>query len=223
MSLKRGLFIVIEGPDGVGKSCTIKRIKLWAAKQSQKFVFTQEPRGDKYGRHMRQNLLLKGIKHNSIMAAYAFAAARREHVNNIINPALKQHTVVVCDRYVLSSVAYQGDLVRTFGIYHDRNHVMRINRYALSRHVPDLTVLIHADLSTVRRRLNKRRDKFDRFDKQMLKAKQFECVNRQYLIALKHFTRSRKMGVNATEAGPSQRADSIIAKIKQLERKAMVK
>jgi dTMP kinase len=153
---KRGAFIVIEGLDGSGKTT---QAKLLTAKlrRSHNAVYTAEPSNGKIGTFIRKSCLY-GQKRLSIIAeALLFAADRIEHVENEIQPALAKGKLVVCDRYVYSSLAYQGSA--------DLNveWIAEINSCALK---PDFAVLIDVAPEKVLQRLNRRKSVMENLETQ---------------------------------------------------------
>ena len=107
--MKRGIFISIEGPDGSGKSTQIKNIQDFFEGKNFEVVFTREPGGTAIGERIRNIILDKNCEEMNYMTeAMLYAAARAQHVSEVIRPALEAGKVVICDRYVDSSIAYQG-------------------------------------------------------------------------------------------------------------------
>ena len=105
----RGLFITIEGPDGSGKSTQIENIKKFFEDKNIEIVFTREPGGTAIGERIRELILDNSFSEmDSMTEAMLYAASRAQHVAQIIRPALEAGKVVVCDRFVDSSLAYQG-------------------------------------------------------------------------------------------------------------------
>ena len=105
----RGLFITIEGPDGSGKSTQIENIKKFFENKNIDIVFTREPGGTPIGESIREIILDNRFNEMDPMTeAMLYAASRAQHVAEIIGPALDAGKVVVCDRFVDSSLAYQG-------------------------------------------------------------------------------------------------------------------
>lgn len=103
-----GLFITFEGPEGAGKSTQVKLLAEWLKAQNKPFLTTREPgNGGQIGKEIRQLVL-----HHQDMTPWAeyllYSADRAEHVRTVIQPALKQGLLVLCDRYLDSSLAYQG-------------------------------------------------------------------------------------------------------------------
>lgn len=137
-----GLFITIEGPDGAGKSSVVK--KLVTAIQettSTPLVVTREPGGSDIAERIR-DILLDPIHTNmdDRTEALLLAAGRRQHVIEKIKPALERGDIVLCDRFVDSSIAYQGQ-ARGIGI----EEVKAINEFAIEGLRPDLTIYLDVD------------------------------------------------------------------------------
>ncbi|WP_374928511.1 dTMP kinase [Kytococcus sedentarius] len=152
-----GLFIALEGGDGAGKSTQIGLLveHLAARHPSAEVVVTREPGGTDLGLRIRQ-LLLHGDHVAPRAEALLFAADRAHHVESLVRPALGRGAVVVSDRYVDSSVAYQGA-----GRDLDAGEVASISRWATEGLVPDLTVLLDVDPGTGRRRRGQEHDRLE--------------------------------------------------------------
>ncbi|MET1034673.1 MAG: dTMP kinase [Arthrobacter sp.] len=136
-----GLLIVFEGGDGAGKSTQASLLAERLATAGRTVVRTREPGGTPVGERLRALVLDHG--HGTVDArteALMFAAARAAHVEQVIRPALDAGSVVVCDRYIDSSVAYQG-VGRGLGT----DDVLRVNRWATGGLLPHLTVLLDVD------------------------------------------------------------------------------
>ena len=107
--MRRGIFISIEGPDGSGKSTQIKNIQDFFEGKNFEVVFTREPGGTAIGERIRNIILDKNCEEMNYMTeAMLYAAARAQHVSEVIRPAVDSGKVVICDRFVDSSIAYQG-------------------------------------------------------------------------------------------------------------------
>jgi dTMP kinase len=134
----RGMFIAFEGGEGSGKTTQSRLLAIWLRDQGFDVVQTREPGSTKVG--MRLRAILLDAVHQGLSArseALLYAADRAEHVEKVIRPALYRGSMVISDRYVDSSLAYQGA-----GRALDRADVVRINTWATGGLVPDLTVLI---------------------------------------------------------------------------------
>lgn len=134
----KGKFITIEGPDGAGKSTQIPHIKNFLEGQGHRVLLTREPGGSPIGEKIRGLLLDKNHKEMSFMTeALLYAAARAQHVEELILPALREGKIVLCDRFVDSSIAYQGR-GRELGI----EVISKINEFATKKLEPDLTIFL---------------------------------------------------------------------------------
>lgn len=137
----RGMFIAFEGGDSAGKSTQALRLAESLEADGHRVVRTREPGGTVIGEKLRSLVLEHGNGHiDPRTEALIFAAARAAHVHQLILPALQRGDVVVCDRYIDSSVAYQG-IGRGLGA----DSVLDINLWAVEGLRPDLTVLLDVD------------------------------------------------------------------------------
>ncbi|MGQ0847368.1 MAG: dTMP kinase [Sporichthyaceae bacterium] len=136
-----GYFLAFEGGDGAGKSTQVERLAQWLRENGHEVVVTREPGATDLGKRLRAALLDVGDQAPSPRAeALMFAADRADHVERVIRPALHRGAVVVTDRYVDSSIAYQGagrDLAPA--------EVERLSRWATQGLQPHLTVLLDVD------------------------------------------------------------------------------
>ena len=137
----KGIFITFEGTEGCGKSSISKKVFLYLKrKYPNKVVLTHEPGcfKNKIAEDIRTILLDKKNKNmHPYTEAFLFAASRTENVNNFIIPNLKKGKIVLCDRYIHSSLVYQG-IARNLGV----DNVMKINKFATNGIYPDLCILI---------------------------------------------------------------------------------
>ncbi|WP_208560256.1 dTMP kinase [Marinilactibacillus kalidii] len=137
-----GLFITIEGPDGAGKSSLVKKLIPAIESMSERsLVVTREPGGSEIAEEIRNILLNPG--HTAMdprTEALLLAASRRQHVVEKILPALSRDEIVLCDRFVDSSVAYQGQ-ARGIGM----EKVIAINEFAIEGLKPDLTLYLDVE------------------------------------------------------------------------------
>lgn len=140
----KGIFIALEGPDGSGKSTVIKGIRKYFENKGVNIVETREPGGTIIGEAIRR-ILLDNRNKNMLpeTEALLLAAARGQHVKEKIIPAIESGKVVLCDRFILSSLAYQG-VGRGLGI----EEVRMINDFAIKGIRPDLTLFFHVDPET---------------------------------------------------------------------------
>ncbi|MBB1503044.1 dTMP kinase [Propioniciclava sp. MC1683] len=134
----QGAFVVFEGGDGVGKSTQAGLLAEWLSDQGREVVRTFEPGDGPVNAQIRQILLSRATENLGPRAeALLFAADKAQHVHSIVRPALERGAVVVCDRYVDSTLAYQGA-----GRVLDVGEVERINWWGTDDLRPDLTVLL---------------------------------------------------------------------------------
>ncbi len=135
--MKRGYFISFEGVDGSGKSTQIQKLKSFLEEKGYQVVLTREPGGTEIGEKIRRIILDPDNKKMTHMTeAFLYAASRAQHVEEIIKPAIDTGKIVICDRFVDSSIAYQG-YGRQLG-----DSVSIINGYAVAGYVPDITFLM---------------------------------------------------------------------------------
>ena len=136
-----GLFIAFEGGDGAGKSTQAQRLTAALQEAGRTVVRTREPGGTPVGEQLRSLVLEHGNGEiDARTEALIFAASRAAHVAQVIRPAVERGSVVVCDRYIDSSVAYQGS-GRSLGT----EDVRQLNIWATEGFTPDLTVLLDVD------------------------------------------------------------------------------
>lgn len=158
--MKKGLFISIEGPDGSGKSTQIKNIRRFFNDKGIDIIFTREPGGTAIGERIRHIILDRACSEMDDMTeALLYAAARAQHVRQVIKPALAEGKIVICDRFVDSSIAYQG-YGRKIG-----KPVEVINEYAVDGCMPDITFLMKMDPRVGRRRISAENQ--DRLEREM--------------------------------------------------------
>lgn len=135
--MKQGYFITFEGGDGSGKSTQIKLLKKHLEEEGFNVLLTREPGGTDIGEKIREVILDPDNKEMSPMTeSMLYAACRAQHVDEVIRPAVKSGSIVICDRFLDSSIAYQG-YARGLG-----DCVGIINSYAVNECLPDLTFLL---------------------------------------------------------------------------------
>ncbi len=164
MYKKKPVFIVFEGVEGCGKSYQSKKLNKYLQKKKIKTVLTREPGGTKSAELIR-NLILKDYfrktskdKFDKYTDTLLYLAARNEHVLDRIKPALKESKVVICDRFVDSTIAYQ-----VYGKKVNFKFINNIHNQILGKLKPDLTFLLKVSPKSSKKRLSKRRTK-NRYD-----------------------------------------------------------
>ncbi|TXS26594.1 dTMP kinase [Streptomyces sp. gb1(2016)] len=152
-----GFFLVLEGGDGAGKSTQVEALAEWIRAKGHEVVVTREPGATPVGKRLRSILLdVSSAGLSNRAEALLYAADRAEHVDSVVRPALERGAIVISDRYIDSSVAYQGagrDLAPT--------EIARISRWATSGLVPHLTVLLDVDPETARERFTEAPDRLE--------------------------------------------------------------
>ncbi|MGW4158874.1 dTMP kinase [Streptomyces sp. NPDC004788] len=152
-----GFFIALEGGDGAGKSTQVEALAEWIRAKGHEVVVTREPGATPIGKRLRMILLdVSSAGLSNRAEALLYAADRAEHVDSLVRPALERGAVVISDRYIDSSVAYQGagrDLSAT--------EISRINRWATGGLVPNLTVLLDVSPETARERFTEAPDRLE--------------------------------------------------------------
>jgi dTMP kinase len=152
------MFVSFEGPDGSGKTTLARLVGERLQAEGRDVVLTREPGGTELGERIRELLLHSG--HVAPWAEAAlFAASRAQHVAEVIRPALEAGAIVLCDRYVDSSLAYQG-IARGLGL----DPVLELNLAAVDGLLPDRTFLLLVDPETAAARVAATPDRIERED-----------------------------------------------------------
>ncbi|MDY0346087.1 MAG: dTMP kinase [Acholeplasma sp.] len=193
------MFITFEGGEGSGKTTLIQALMTWLGEANIDALSTREPGGSVIAEKIRQIILdldNKGIKAKT--EALLFAASRIQHLEETVIPALNQNKVVLCDRYIDSSLAYQG-YARGLGF----DAVLKINTFALE-HMPNITFYIDQDpkvgLSRIQSRINNRLD---------LEQLEFHNQVRQGYLELAKLYQERYIVING-----NQSIDAVINDVK---------
>ena len=202
------LFITFEGGEGTGKSTALKAISAYFEENNIPFILSREPGGTPIGEEIR-NVILS--KNNGAMdlrvEALLFAASRRQHLIEKIWPALKAGTNVLCDRYLDSSLAYQGN-ARGLGI----ENVLKVNEFATEGTFPDITLFFDLDPEVGLKRIaaNQQRE-VNRLD---LEKMSFHKSVREGFLKLAEMYPNRYVVIDASKS-PQEVADACINAIKE--------
>jgi len=207
-----GMFIAFEGGEGAGKTTQIALLAEALQKDGVEVVVTREPGGTALGVHIRQLLLSPDTSVTARAEALLFAADRADHVETVIRPALRAGAVVVTDRYVDSSLAYQG-AGRAISI----GEVEQLAEWATGGLRPDLTVLLDIDVPNGLARAG-RRSEADRLETE---PTAFHESVRQGFLSLARAGRGHYLVIDATRPVQDQ-AEEIVAEVRSL-RKAYVR
>lgn len=186
-----GLFLTFEGGDGAGKTTQAALLEEWLRAQGREVVRTREPGGTDVGLRIR-DIVLHHRGHIAPRAeALLYAADRAHHIETVVQPAIARGDVVIQDRYLDSSVAYQGA-----GRVLDADDVRELSLWATGGLLPDLTVLLDLDPAAARARLDADDKPFDRLEAE--KAEFHERVRAAFL-ALAADEANRFLVLDATE------------------------
>lgn len=162
--MSRGLFITLEGGDGAGKSTQMNNIEKYFSERGFSCVRTREPGGTAIGEKLRSILLeSENGEMEDVTEMMIFAASRAQHVREFVRPALERGDIVICDRFVDSSIAYQrygrelGEMVAT------------VNRFAIDGLMPDITFWMDINPEAGRERIGMREDsELDRLEREQM-------------------------------------------------------
>lgn len=187
----KGLFITFEGGDGSGKSTQSALLVDWLEQQGRTVVTTREPGGTDLGEELREIVLHRRGHITPKTEALIYAADRAHHIATKVRPALDRGDIVIQDRYLDSSVAYQG-AGRELGA----NEVRNISLWATDNLLPDLTVLLDLDETLGRGRLDGARTRYDRLEAE---EQDFHARVRAAYLNLAAAEPQRFLVVNAAE------------------------
>lgn len=202
-SSSHGLFIALEGGDGAGKSTQGRLLRAWLEELGHTVVMTREPGGTEFGRTVRA-LVLHGDHVAPRAEALLFAADRAHHVETLIRPALARGEVVITDRYMDSSIAYQG-AGRDLGV----DEVRELSLWATGGLVPALTVLIDLPAAVGRARRGGVHDRLE------AEADHFHGAVRKHFLALADADPDRYIVVDG-ELPPEQIHELVRARVAML-------
>lgn len=196
-----GSFITLEGGDGAGKTTQAELLTAWLEANGRTVVRTREPGGTDLGLRVRQIVLHERGHVSPRAEALLYAADRAHHVETVVRPALARGDVVLQDRYIDSSVAYQG-VARGLGA----DRIRSVSDWAADGLVPDVTVLLDLDVRVGRARVAAARgDTFDRLESE---AAAFHETVRQAFLGMAAAEPDRFLVVDA--AAPSDRVQAAI-------------
>mgnify|MGYP002536982434 FL=1 len=154
--MTRGLFITFEGADGCGKTTQLNLLKEYFEKVGKDVVLTREPGAKGLGEHVRKILLNYDGVVSDRCESFLFLADRAQNVDVIVNPAINEGKIVLCDRHTDSTVAYQG-----YGRGLDINEINMLNNLATGGMKPDLTLVFDVDIETSMQRVGNEKDRME--------------------------------------------------------------
>lgn len=179
--MKKGLFITFEGLDGAGKSTQIQKVRDIFEQKGYEVVLTREPGGTAISEKIRKIILdNENDEMSYVTEALLYAASRAQHVHEKIKPALNEGKVVICDRYVHSSIAYQG-----YGRGLGPEKVMDINSPAIDGILPDISFFILLPTDKAMERLKNSNKELDRLEVEEIDffekiAEGYNCIADDY-------------------------------------------
>ena len=168
MYKKKSFFVTFEGIEGSGKSYLSQKLFKRLKKKNISVILTREPGGTKVAEKIRKVILEDYFhpdskeKFNKYTDTLLYLAARNEHINNKIRPAIINKKIIICDRFIDSTLAYQ-----VYGKGVDKRLVDSVHKYILGDIKPDLTFILKVNITKALQRLNKRKKKnrYDKFSK----------------------------------------------------------
>jgi dTMP kinase len=202
-----GLFITFEGGDGSGKTTQINLVASWLESLGKTVVLTREPGGTDLGVELRNIVMHRKGFIAPRAEALLYAADRSHHIHTVVRPALERGEIVVQDRYLDSSVAYQGA-----GRVLDPDEVRELSLWGTERLMPDLTVLLDVPASVAKARQAQTEREYDRLEAE---AEDFHTRVRESYLSLAAAEPERFLVVNG-ELPVEEIHQSIIIKVSDL-------
>lgn len=198
----KGIFITLEGGEGAGKTTQISEIEKYFHSKGLKCVCTREPGGIPISESIR-NIILdkKNTSMDGRTEALLYAAARRQHLVEKIIPSLQENKIVICDRFIDSSLAYQG-YARDIGM----EAVLNINEFAIDGYMPDLTIFLDINVGKGLERVKSRNGEINRLD---LEEISFHSSVRQGFLKLLQLYPERIKKIDGSKAINEVTADII--------------
>lgn len=187
--MKHGLFITFEGADGCGKTTQIKLFTEYLQKNGYEVILTREPGSKGLGENIRKILLDYDGEVSPVCESFLFLADRAQNVDIIVKKNIEKGKIVISDRHIDSTVAYQG-----YGRKLDLEQIKELNNIATSGLKPDLTFVFDIDIETSMQRVGKTKDRMEASGKEF-----FERVQNGYLeIAKNEPNRVKVINANDT-------------------------
>ena len=183
------MFIVFEGIEAAGKSTQAKLLADYLQSIGKEVVLTREPGGTKLGREIRKILLNPENLIPPIAELLLYEADRNIHVNNLIKPALENGKVVISDRYIYSTLAYQG-----YARGLDINLIKQLNQLAIENVKPDIVFLLDIPVELSLKRLGEKKDRIEG------ESKEFHEKLRRGFLDIAHQEKERFIVIDATKS-----------------------
>ena len=157
MDNKKGLFITFEGIDGCGKTTQIELLNKYLKEKNYETVLTLEPGGSDIGKNLRQILLHHDGYVSDVCELFLYLADRAQHIETLVLENTKKGKIVLCDRHIDSTVAYQG-----YGRKQDIEKIDFLNNIATKNNKPDITFLFDVDIEIGQSRVGKEKDRLEK-------------------------------------------------------------
>ena len=154
--MKKGLFITFEGADGCGKTTQLNLLAEYLKNRGREVILTREPGGKGLGEKVREILLNYDGEVSDRCESFLFLADRAQNIDIIVNPAVNDGKIVLCDRHIDSTVAYQG-----FGRGLDIERIKMLNTIATNGRKPDLTIVFDIDVENSMKRVGNQKDRME--------------------------------------------------------------
>ena len=155
--MEKGLFITFEGCDGCGKTTQLELLEKFLQQKGYETIITREPGAKGLGTKLREILLNYDGEVSSNCESFLFLADRAQHIDTLVKPAINAGKIVLCDRHIDSTVAYQG-----YGRGLDLDQINYLNNIATGGLKPDLTLLFDVDTETSMKRVGKNQDRMEK-------------------------------------------------------------
>ena len=202
----KGLFITFEGIDGCGKSTQIELLTKYLLKEKKPIVKTEEPGGTEGSNEIRKILLRENSFQWSVETeTLLFMAARNDHVEKVIKPAIKNNKIVICDRFMDSTIVYQG-------MRSTKAKKLSLMLFELIAINPDITFLIDMDPEVALKRALSRKTGEDRFENYGIK---FQHQLRKNFLDIAYQQRKRIKIIDGDQH-PEKISDQIVARVNKL-------
>ena len=187
--MNKGLFITFEGADGCGKTTQMNLLKDYLIQNGYEVVLTREPGAKGLGEQLREILLNYDGEVADRCESFLFLADRAQNIETIVIPSIKQGKIVLCDRHIDSTVAYQG-----YGRGLDLDEINYLNNIATGGIKPDLTYVFDVDVETSAKRVGDEKDRMESAGKEF-----FNRVRNGYLELAKQNPQRIKV-INSTRS-----------------------
>ena len=205
MECKKGLFISFEGIDGCGKTTQIELLNNYLKEKNYETIVTLEPGGCEIGKNLRQILLFHKGFVSDVAEMFLYLADRAQHIEEIVLKNVNEGKIVLCDRCIDSTVAYQG-----YGRKGNIEQIDLLNNIATKGRKPDLTIVFDVDIETAQKRVGSTKD---RMEKESL---EFHKRVRQGYLELSEKYPERIKVIDAT-----QTVDKVFSDLKEIIEKIL--